>query len=96
MSVCCEKREERSIFVWDVQKIEREHSNHLIWLARHLKLFFPVMSHPYFFSRAGMESSNLTGHCFLSLNHHKLGNSSGDGSFQCEPIKMEIEGLQFT
>lgn len=41
-----------------------------------------------FFSRAGMESSYLTGHCFLSLNHHKLGNRSGDSSFQCEPIKM--------
>lgn len=88
MSVCCEKREERSIFVWDVQKIEREHSNHLSWLAQHLKLFSQLWVILIFFSRAGMESSYLTGHCFLSLNHHKLGNRSGDSSFQCEPIKM--------
>ncbi len=52
------------------------------------KTFFPAMSHLYFFSQARMESSYLTGHCFLSLNHYKLGNRSGDSSFQCEPIKM--------
>lgn len=59
------------------------------------KTFFPSYESSYF-SRAGMESSYLTGHCFLSLNRHNLNNRSGYSPFQCEPIKMEIEGLQYT
>jgi len=54
--MCCERG---SIFVWDVQKIEREHSNHLSWLAWHLKTFFFPNYESSYFSRAAWDEKQI-------------------------------------